>query len=41
MTKCKCKCKKKQAYFGFINNKYPTCCKDCKEEGMIDIKNKK
>nr|QBK85306.1 MAG: endonuclease [Iridovirus LCIVAC01] len=39
MTK-KCKCGK-HPYFGFPGDKRATCCSNCKEDGMVDIKNKK
>jgi hypothetical protein len=35
-----CKCGKRPI-FGFVEDKRPTSCSDCKENGMIDIKNKK
>ena len=35
----KCSCGKKPS-FGFNNNK-PTCCSNCKEEGMIDLRHPK
>ena len=38
MVKCKCG---KNSNFGLIGDKSPSCCKSCKSENMIDIKNKK
>src|SRR3972149_10779603 len=38
MRKCPCG---KYSVYGFLNNKKPTCCNDCKKDGMIDIINKK
>jgi hypothetical protein len=35
---CSCE-KRKHATFGFPNDENATCCKNCKKEGMIDIKN--
>ena len=38
MTKCSCK---KQASFGYPNDRKATCCKKCKKDGMVNIKHKK
>jgi hypothetical protein len=36
-----CFCGKHQPSFGFENDKKATCCSGCKQEGMINITNKK
>ena len=36
-----CKCGKAQLIFNYTGQKRTICCNKCKEEGMIDIKNKK
>jgi hypothetical protein len=35
----RCICGKKEPYFGHPEDNRPSCCHDCKEIGMIDIKN--
>lgn len=36
----KCKCGK-QACFNYPSIKYGVCCKSCKEDGMVNVRNKR